>query len=71
MFKHQRILQNEDIRLITKYLTYKELNEGDYLWDYGEPAENFYFILRGDVSHLEPNDEIPKWEWARAMYLQL
>ena len=65
IFKKQRILQTDDIRQITKYLSYTEYKEGELPVEHGEPAENLYIILRGKVQFYEPNlADIPDWEWA-------
>lgn len=58
------MLQSDDIRQMTKYLTYMELREGGHAWQYDDPSENFYFILRGSIDLQEPNPDIPNWEWA-------
>ena len=65
------MLQSDDIKQMTKYLSYKELKEGEDAWQYDEPAENFYFILRGSINLQEPNPDIPDWEWANNLYTTL
>lgn len=65
------MFQEEDIKLIAKYLTYCEQKEDTHIWQYGDPAENFYFVLRGRVTMQEPNTAIANWEWAYTLYMQL
>lgn len=41
---------------------------GDELWQHGDEAENFYFILRGRVEIQHRNFNVNEWSWAYKMY---
>ena len=56
---------------MTKYLKYDEIREGKTVWQYDDLADNFYFILRGQISVQEPNHDIADWDWAYDLYTKL
>lgn len=71
VFRKQRLLKENDMRQIAKSLTYLELNEGDHVWRYGDPAEYYYIVLRGKVSVEQPNEKVKEWSWVKEVHEQL
>ena len=49
------LLNESDYRTLAKGLTYVELDQGENIYEYGDPVENFYIVLRGNVGIFDQN----------------
>lgn len=67
-FKNMPLLNESDYRTLAKGLTYVELDKGENIYEYGDPVENFYIVLRGNVGIFDQNQQIPLWNQAYNKY---
>jgi CRP-like cAMP-binding protein len=56
---------------LAKSFRFRQVEQYDDVFEYGDVGDLFYLIIKGSVSVQIPNPEIKKWDILRKEFLQL